>query len=45
MKGDTMKHTYKYDHYYLYSEIEEILKTWIAKCPSYTKLETIGTTY
>ncbi len=40
-----MKHTYKYDHYYLYSEIEEILKTWIAKCPSYTKLETIGTTY
>ncbi len=40
-----MKHTYQYDHYYLYAEIEQILKDWAEKYPAYTKLETIGTTY
>ena len=39
-----MKHSQKYDHFYLYSEIEEIIKGYLREYPSFTRLESIGVT-
>lgn len=39
-----MKHTYKYDHYYKYQEIVDIVKGYAEKYPQYTKLDVIGKT-
>lgn len=39
-----MKLTYKYDHYYLYQEITDIVKGYAEKYPQYTKLTVIGRT-
>lgn len=39
-----MKHTRKYDHYYLYGEITEILKGYADAHPELTRLSSIGTT-
>lgn len=39
-----MKTTYTYDHFYLYGEIEEILRGYAEKYPHLTRLESLGKT-
>ncbi|MBQ1467284.1 MAG: zinc carboxypeptidase, partial [Solobacterium sp.] len=39
-----MKATYKYDHYYNYQEITDILHEYADKYPKYTRLTSIGKT-
>ena len=39
-----MNHQYKYDHYYTYSEITEILHKYTAEHPDYARLTSIGKT-
>lgn len=39
-----MKVTYTYDHYYVYSEITEILQQYAREYPQYCRLSAIGTT-
>ena len=37
-----MKHTYTYDHYYLYQEISDIVRSCAEKYPRYAKLDILG---
>lgn len=39
-----MKLTYKYDHYFLYQEITDIVKGFAEKYPQYAKVDVIGKT-
>lgn len=39
-----MKHTYTYDHYYLYQEISDIVRSCAEKYPRYAKLDILGQT-
>ena len=39
-----MKHSQTYDHYFLYEDIEKILKQYETNYPEYTKLDILGVT-